>query len=155
MEEDVVDDVANKPKKKGTTIKTRKSAVRRVKGDYGDSDDDDFESKVKVKKAAGSKKNDEDKAKARTAASKAKIAATAAIFGASDEEEDEEPARKRLFLNDQDSNHSGSEMKAPSKPSKPIKPAAGSRTVSSSTTGKRKRSATALSSPLLVLIPFY
>lgn len=134
VEEDIVEEASNKPKKKGTTIKTRKSVTRKIKGNYGDSDDEDFASNVKAKKTASSKKIDEDGPRARTAANKAKIAATAAIFDPSDEDsEDEKPRRKRINLNGNDSAHSDTEMKSAPKP------AAVSRTVSTNTTSKRKR----------------
>lgn len=106
-------EAGNKPKKKGTTMKTRKSLTRKHKGDYGDSDDDDFDSKVKVKKTVGSKRDGEE-AKARVAASKAKIAAAAAVFGSSDNEDaEEEPRRNRISLNALPSEHSDTEMAKP------------------------------------------
>lgn len=113
IEQDIAEEQGNKPKKKGTTIKTRKSLVRRKNGDYGDSDDEDFAAAAKSKKA-GSRKN-EDEGPKRTAASKAKIAAAAAVFGASDndedEDEDEEPRRNRISLVASRSEPSDTEMK--------------------------------------------
>lgn len=97
MESDIVTDIANKPKKKGTTMKTRKSLSRKQNGDYGDSDDEDYWSKLK--KTSGSKKAGEE-TKARVAASKAKIAQAAAVFDASENEDaEEEPRRNRISLN--------------------------------------------------------
>jgi hypothetical protein len=75
VDEDEAELATNKPRKKGTTIKTRKSLTRKRKGDYGDSDDDDFES-AKPQKATASRKNDNGAPKARAAAVKAKIEAT-------------------------------------------------------------------------------
>jgi hypothetical protein len=129
-------EAGNKPKKKGTTMKTRKSLSRKQKGDYGDSDDDDFDSKIKGKKAAGPKRDGEE-AKARVAANKAKIAAAAAVFGSSDNEDaEEEPRRNRISLISLHSDHSDAEM---------AKPAAQAKTVSKQvppkkTMAKRKRS---------------
>lgn len=110
VEEDIAEEAANKPKKKGTTIKTRKSLTRKLNGNYGDSDDEDYWSKLKTKKAGGSKREDDGGAKARVAANKAKIAAAAAVFGASDDEE-EEPRRNRILLNAPPSEPSDLEMK--------------------------------------------
>jgi len=113
IEEDIAMEAGNKPKKKGTTMKTRKSLTRKQKRGYSDSDDDDFDSKVKVKKTVGPKRDGEE-AKARVAASKAKIAAAAAVFGTSDNEDaEEEPRRNRISLNALSSEHSDAEMAKP------------------------------------------
>ena len=109
---DIAEDQGNKPKKKGTTIKTRKSLVRKKNGDYGDSDDEDFAAAAKSKKAGGSRPKDDGGAK-RTAASKAKIAAAAAVFGTSDQDDDEDdvPKRNRISLIAPRSEPSDTDMK--------------------------------------------
>ncbi|KAG8811088.1 DNA topoisomerase 2 [Serendipita sp. 399] len=115
LEEDIADEQRSKPKKKGTTLKTRKSLQRKNNGDYGDSDDGDFASTAKAKKTGRSKKkddgsDDDEPPKARSAVNKAKIAAAAAVFKASEGEEDDEPVRNRISLKTPLSEPSESEL---------------------------------------------
>jgi DNA topoisomerase-2 len=119
MEADIAAEAGMKPRKKGTTLKTRKSLVRKNKGDYGDTDDEDFGG-GKPKKAAASKRDDDGGAKARNAASKAKIAAAAAVFATSDD--DDEPKRNRIPLKTAPSEPSDTEMRLPPKPKAVSKP---------------------------------
>lgn len=136
IDEDERELAGTKPKKKGITIRTRKSLTmaKRRKDESDDSDDEDFAS-MKPVKAAASRKRDEDVPKPRVALSKGKLGAAAAAFAGTDGDDDEEegsepPPRKRVPLNGTVSDLSDSEMmpapqakaKATAKPAKPAAP---------------------------------
>ena len=94
-------EATNKPRKKGTVIRTRKSIGKPTKK-RDDDDDDDFEADYKPKKGANAKRENGEEAKARAAASKARVAAAAAAFAVSSDDEGEPPVRNRINLTEKE-----------------------------------------------------
>lgn len=129
-------EATNKPRKKGTVIRTRKSIGRPTKR-RDDSDDDDFEADYKPKKGAGARRENGEEAKARVAASKAKVAAAAAAFAASSDDEDEPPARNRINLTKKEESDVEIGFDGPSNPVE--KPSAAKAPARKKTASKRKR----------------
>jgi len=130
--EDEQMEATNKPRKKGTVIRTRKSIGKPIKR-KDDDDDDDFEADYKPKKA---KRENGEETKARVAASKAKVAAAAAIFAESSDEEDP-PARNRISLTRKGETDDETPMDGPSNPVE--KPPAAKAPAKKRTAVKRKR----------------
>ena len=129
--EDEQMEATNKPRKKGTVIRTRKSIGKPTRR-KNDDDDDDFEADYKPKKA---KRENGEEAKARAAASKAKVAA-AAVFAASSDDEDP-PARNRINLTNKGETDDEIVVDGPSKPVE--KPPAAKAPAKKKGAAKRKR----------------
>ena len=128
-------EATNKPRKKGTVIRTRKSIGKSTRK-KDDDDDDDFEADYKPKKGASGKRENGEEARARVAASKAKVAAAAAAFAESSDDEDEPPARNRINLTKKESDGE----RVIDGPSSPVgKPSAAKAPVRKKTAAKRKR----------------
>jgi len=129
-------EATNKPRKKGTVIRTRKSIGKPTKK-KDDDDDDDFEADYKPRKGATGKREIGEEAKARAAASKAKVAAAAAAFAASSDDEDAAPARNRINLTKKEETDGEIVVEGSSNPVE--KPSAAKAPVRKKTAAKRKR----------------